>query len=96
MSVLTLVPEVNRRHCVTCRVIKSLSRIKSLCVAKRVSRVAATRVLRKALKYRKECARSLLRTIRLINSIEIRDRDDFGEGIHTPTQSLSIITQPTW
>ena len=47
-----------------------------------VCRLAATRVLSKALVFRKQCVGSLLKTIRMINSIEIRSREDFGEGIH--------------
>ena len=40
-------------------------------------------MLNKALQLRKEHAGALLKTTRAVNSIDIKCRDDFGEGCHT-------------
>ena len=50
---------------------------------KAVCRIAAKRLLNKALQLRKEHAGALLKTTRAVNSIDIKCRDDFGEGCHT-------------
>ena len=50
---------------------------------KAVCRIAAKRLLNKALQLCKEHAGTLLRTIRAVNSLVIKGRNDFGEGCHT-------------
>ena len=49
---------------------------------KAVSRVAAKKLLNVALQMRKEHAGSLLRITRTVQSIQICDKKDFGEGCH--------------
>ena len=48
-----------------------------------VCRIAAKRLLNKALQLRKEHAGALLKTTRAVNSLNIKGRDDFGEECHT-------------
>ena len=48
-----------------------------------VCRIAARRLLNKALQMRKEHAGCLLKSIRTIKSIQIKGRQDFGKGRHT-------------
>ena len=50
---------------------------------KAVCRIAAKRLLNKALQLRKEHAGALLKTTRAVNSLNIKGRDDFGEECHT-------------
>ena len=45
--------------------------------------IAAKRLLNKALQVCKEHAGSLLKTIRTVQSMQISEADDFGEGCHT-------------
>ena len=51
--------------------------INSLC------KIAAKRLVNKALQLRKEHAGVLLKTARAVNGLNITVRDDFGEGCHT-------------
>ena len=48
-----------------------------------VCKIAAKRLLNKALQVRKEHAGSLLKTVRTIQSMQISGADDFGDGCHT-------------
>ena len=50
---------------------------------KAVCRIAAKRLLNKALQLRKEHAGALLKTTRAVNSLVIKGRDDFGDVCHT-------------
>ena len=50
---------------------------------KAVCRIAAKRLLNKALQLRKEHAGALFKTTRAVNSLNIKGRDDFGEECHT-------------
>ena len=50
---------------------------------KAVCRIAAKRLLNKALQLRKEHAGALLKTTRAVNSLNIKGQDDFGEECHT-------------
>ena len=50
---------------------------------KAVCRIAAKRLLNKALQLRKEHVGILLKTTRAVNSLVINGRNDFGEGCHT-------------
>ena len=50
---------------------------------KAVCRIAAKRLLNKALQLRKEHTGTLLKTTRAVSSLNIKGRDDFGEGCHT-------------
>ena len=50
---------------------------------KAVCRIAAKRLLSKALQLRKEHAGALLKTTRAVNSLVIKGRDDFGDVCHT-------------
>ena len=45
-------------------------------------RVAAKKLLNKALQIRREHAGSLLKAARLVQSMELTDKNDFGEGCH--------------
>ena len=45
-------------------------------------RVAAKKLLNKALQIRREHAGSLLQAARLVQSMELTDKNDFGEGCH--------------
>jgi len=53
-------------------------RIKTAC------RLAAKKLLHDALSLRKLNARKFLKTVRIINGLEINNRDDFGECYHAP------------
>ena len=48
-----------------------------------IRKIAAKRLLNKALQVRKERAGSLLKTIRTVQSLQISSAEDFGEGCHT-------------
>ena len=50
---------------------------------KAVCRMAARRLLNKSLQTRKEHVGSLLKACRLIKSLQIEGKEDFGEGCHT-------------
>ena len=52
-------------------------------VGKTICRTAARRLVNKALQIRKECAGSLLQSIRSVKGFEIKGSEDFGEGCHT-------------
>ena len=45
-------------------------------------RVAAKKLLNKALQIRREHAGSLLQAAKLVQSMELTDKNDFGEGCH--------------
>ena len=49
---------------------------------KAMCRVAAKKLLNKALQIRREHAGSLLQAARLVQSMEITDKNDFGDGCH--------------
>ena len=51
-------------------------------------RIAARRLLNKALQMRREYASSLLKSIKCIKSVQINGREDFGKGSHT------MVTEP--
>ena len=53
-----------------------------VCLRKAVSKIAAKRLLNKALQIRKEHVGSLLKTTRTSQSMQICDRKDFSEGCH--------------
>ena len=48
-----------------------------------VTLVAAKKLCNKALQLRKEHAGTLLKTTRAVQKLNIKGRDDFGEGCHT-------------
>ena len=50
---------------------------------KPVCRIAAKRLLNKVLQVRKEHACTLLKAARVVSNLNIKGRDDFGEGCHT-------------
>jgi len=52
-------------------------------MCKAVCRVAAKRLLNKSLETRREYVGSLLKACRLIKSLKIDRKEDFGEGCHT-------------
>ena len=52
-------------------------------MSKAVCRMAARRLLNKSLQTRKEHVGSLLKACRLIKSLQIEGKEDFGEGCHT-------------
>ena len=60
-------------------VVKQMPRV----MGKTVCRIAAKRLLNKALQVRKQHARSLLNNIGSIKTLQITGREDFGEGCHT-------------
>ena len=47
-----------------------------------VSSIAAKVVVAKVLQVRKDNAGTLLKAVRSISKMEIRDRSDFGDGLH--------------
>ena len=49
---------------------------------KAMCRVAAKKLLNKALQIRREHAGSLLQAARLVQSMELTDKNDFGDGCH--------------
>ena len=49
---------------------------------KAMCRVAAKKLLNKALQIRREHAGSLLQAARLVQSMELTDNNDFGDGCH--------------
>ena len=55
---------------------------------KAVCRIAARRLLNKALQMHREYASSLLKSIKCIKSVQINGREDFGKGSHT------MVTEP--
>ena len=55
---------------------------------KAVCRIAARRLLNKALRMRREYASSLLKSNKCIKSVQINGREDFGKGSHT------MVTEP--
>ena len=59
--------------------VKRMSRAMSQAVCK----IAAKKVLNKALQLRKENVGSLLKNIRLIKCLDIKENEDFGEGVHS-------------
>ena len=54
-------------------------------------KIAAKRLVNKALQLRKEHAGVLLKTTRAVNGLNITGRDDFGEGCHTASSEPYII-----
>ena len=61
---------------------------------KAVCRIAAKRLLNKALQLRKEHAGTLLKTTTMVNSLNINTRDDFGVGCHTASSDYDSAYQP--
>ena len=53
------------------------------CMIKTVGLIAAKKLCNKALQLRKEHAGTLLKTTRAVQKLNIKGRDDFGEGCHT-------------
>ena len=62
---------------------KSAAKRLPLVMIKAVCRIAAKRLLNKVLQVRKEHAGALLKTARVVSSLNIKGRDDFREGCHT-------------
>ena len=52
-------------------------------MSKAVCKIAAKKILNKTLQMRKEYVGSLLKAIRLIKRLDIKVKEDFGEGCHT-------------
>ena len=69
--------EACRRECNSAAKYLPRGVINSLC------KIAAKRLVNKALQLRKEHAGALLKTTRAVNGLNITGRDDFGEGCHT-------------
>ena len=67
---------------------KELNGIKKRVTGIAVSRIAAKRLLNTALQIRKEHARTLIKTTRTIQSMQICDTKDFGEGCHMASTDL--------
>ena len=65
------------------RLYKSAAKRLPAVLIKAVCRIAAKRLLNKVLQIRKEHAGALLKTARVVTSLNIKSRDDFGEGCHT-------------
>ena len=55
------------------------------CMIKTVGLIAAKKLCNKALQLYKEHAGTLLKTTRAVQKLNIKGRDDFGEGCHTTT-----------
>ena len=62
---------------------KSVAKRMPRVLGKTACRLAARRLLNKALQIRKEHAGVLLKSIRSIRSLQITQRNDFGKGYHT-------------
>ena len=58
-----------------------------------VCKVAATRLLNRALQIRKEHAGSLLKTTRTVQGMTTADSKDFGEGCHMATTEPYFMIQ---
>ena len=58
---------------------------------KAVCRVAAKKLLNKALQILREHAGSLLQAARLVQSMELTDKNDFGDSCHMASTSLSFM-----
>ena len=65
-----------------------LAKRMSKTMSKVVCKIAAKKILNKTLQMRKECVGSLLRVIRLIKRLDIKVKEDFGEGCHTTSSEL--------
>jgi len=57
-------------------------------MCKAVCRVAAKRLLNKSLQIRREYVGSLLKACRLIKSLKVDGKEDFGVGCHTASTEL--------
>ena len=55
----------------------------SKATARAVCNVASRQLLNRVLKYRRACAAELLGTIRSVKTVEINNKDDFGDTRHT-------------
>ena len=60
-----------------------------------IASIAAKRLVNRVLRLRKHYAGSLLRSIRSITKIEISEKSDIGEGLHSAIASLSFMNLPT-
>ena len=64
----------------------------SRAMSQAVCKIAAKKVLNKALQLRKENVGSLLKNIRLMKCLDIKENEDFGEGLHSALLlSLTIL-----
>ena len=61
-----------------------------------VSSIVAKVVVTKVLQVRKHNAGTLLKAVRSISKIELRDRSDFGDGLHCGhSEPYTFMSQPT-
>jgi len=63
---------------------------------KAVCRVATKRLLNKSLQTHKEHVGSLLKACRLIKSLQIDGKDDFGKGCHTASTEPYYDSATSW
>ena len=75
-TLVQLIKDYKKQH-------PDLAKRMSRAMSQTVCKIAAKKVLNKALQLRKENVGSLLKNIRLIKCLDIKENEDFGEGVHS-------------
>ena len=75
-TLVQLIKDYKKQH-------PDLAKRMSRAMSQAVCKIAAKKVLNKALQLRKENVGSLLKNIRLIKCLDIKENEDFGEGVHS-------------
>ena len=73
-----------------------LAKRMSRAMSQAVCKIAAKKVLNKALQLRKENVGSLLKNIRLIKCLDIKENEDFGEGVHSAASEPYYFDASYW
>ena len=75
-TLVQLIKDYKKQH-------PDLAKRMSRAMSRAVCKIAAKKVLNKAIQLRKENVGSLLKNIRLIKCLDIKENEDFGEGVHS-------------
>ena len=75
-TLVQLIKDYKKQH-------PDLAKRMSRAMSQAVCKIAAKKVLNKALQLRKENVGYLLKNIRLIKCLDIKENEDFGEGVHS-------------
>ena len=75
-TLVQLIKDYKKQH-------PDLAKRMSRAMSQVVCKIAAKNVLNKALQLRKENVGSLLKNIRLIKCLDIKENEGFGEGVHS-------------
>ena len=88
-TLVQLIKDYKKQH-------PDLAKRMSRAMSQAVCKIAAKKVLNKAFQLRKENVGSLLKNIRLIKCFDIKENEDFGEGVHSAASEPYYFDASYW